>query len=384
MAMPMTHRERLITALSHREPDRVPLDLGSTRVSSIHVASYEALKRYLGIEAENVILDRMMQPVLVDERILQKLDIDTRGVWLGKPDNSADAQLTPTVWRDEWSLLREQPPGTHYYDLVESPLAGEITIQDIVDYPWPDPHDPGRTRGLRGRVEHLRQTTDYAIVLNTTSICVHASQYLRGFEEWFTDLVADQKLIGALMDAVLEVNMAIVADALSLVGDLVDVVFTGDDIGHQNGPISSPELYRKLIKPRQRRFFDQIHSLTRAKVLYHTCGDVYLLLGDLIDLGIDAVNPVQVAAKNMDPIRLKKEFGDRMVFWGGIDSQRVLPFGTVADVQREVARRIHELGPGGGYVVNAVHNIQPEVPPENVVTMFDYAREVGHYPLSGA
>ena len=381
MAESMTHRERVLAALNHQEPDRVPMDLGSTRCTSIHVAGYQQLKQYLGIEAPDVIIDGIMRPVQVDERILQRLDIDTRGLWLGKPDNSRDRQVAPTRWFDEWGITRDMPPGSLYYDLVESPLAGEITIHDIVNYPWPDPYDPGRTRGLRERAEELRRTTDCAIVFNLASGFVHIAQYLRGFQDWFTDLILDPKLAGALMDAVLDVNAAIVDAALPQIADLVDIVFTGDDVGHHNSPMMAPELYRKLIKPRHKRYFEVVRKHTQAPILYHSCGDVFPLVGDLIDIGVNALNPIQVTAAEMDPARLKREYGDKMAFWGGVDSHRVLPYGTVEDVKEEVALRIRQMGKGGGYVVNAVHNLQPDVAPEKIVAMYDHAREVGRYPL---
>lgn len=382
MTSGMTHRERVLKALCHEEPDRIPIDLGSTRCTSIHLVEYQHLKKHFGIQTEDSIIDKMMQPVKVDERILEALDVDTRGVWLGEPERSGDAQLSPTLWRDEWGVLREQPAGSYYYDLVGSPLSGDITLQDIVSFPWPDPHDPGRTRGLRERVLALRQSTDCAIVLNTTSIVIHVPQYLRGFEDWFMDLASDPKLAGALMDAVLDVHLAIASDALDQVGDLVDIVYASDDIGHQNGPSTSPDMYRKLLKPRHKRFFDLIKSKSNAKILFHTCGSIYSVLGELIDVGVDAVNPVQVTAKDMgDTARLKREFGDELTFWGGVDSHRVLPFGTPEDVRREVAQRIRDLAPGGGYVLDSVHNIQPGVPVENILTMFEYGKEVGHYPL---
>ncbi len=383
MSTAMTHRERVLTALNHREPDRVPMDLGATRCTSIHVAGYERLKEYLGIEAPNIIIDGIMRPVAVDERILQYLDIDTRGLWLGKPENSRDRMLDEQTWVDEWGVTRVMPPGSLYFDLAVSPLAGEITLQDIVNYPWPDPEDPGRYRGLRERAEELRRNTDCAIVLNLASGAVHITQYLRGFQDWFTDLVLDPKLSAALLDAVIEINCAIVDKALSLVGDLVDIVFTGDDVGHHNSPIMRPEMYRQLIKPRHKRYFDTVRKHTNAPILYHTCGDVYPLMGDLVDIGVNALNPVQVTAAEMDPARLKREWGDKMAFWGGVDSHRVLPWGTIAEVKAEVALRIRQMGVGGGYVVNAVHNIQPDVAPEKIVAMYQHAREVGRYPLQG-
>jgi uroporphyrinogen decarboxylase len=378
-----THRDRVVRALRHQEPDRIPIDLGSTRCTSLNRSAYQHLKAHFDIHDQDFIIDKMQQSVKVDDRILEALDIDTRGVWLGPPDRSRDAQLSPTLWLDEWGVLREQPPGSPYYDLVgDGPLSGEISLQDIMDYPWPDPHDPGRTRGLRERVLALREATDCAIVLNTTSIVVHGAQYLRGFEDWFTDCAGDPMLAGALMDAVLDVHLAILSDALDEVGDLVDVVYAGDDIGHQNGPLVSPDMYRRLIKPRHRRFFDVIKSKSDAMILLHTCGSIYSLLGDLVDIGVDAVNPVQVTAKDMgDTARLKREFGDKLTFWGGVDAHHVLPGGTTEDVRHEVARRIRDLAPGGGYVLNSVHNIQPGVPVENILAMFEYGRLAGRYPL---
>ncbi|MHB1416601.1 MAG: uroporphyrinogen decarboxylase family protein [Chloroflexota bacterium] len=382
MAAHMTHRERVLTALAHKEPDRVPIDLGSTRCTSIHADGHARLRQHLGLQGgEDVITDKIMRPVLVDERILQRLDVDVRGLFIGFPSTSRDAQLSPTRWRDEWGVEREMPPGSLYYDLVHSPLQGEITLQDIVNYPWPDPDDAGRYHGLVERAKALRASTDCAIIFNMASGFVHVAQYLRGFQEWFTDLLLDPKLAVALMDAICEVNMAIVAKALPMVRDYVDLVFTGDDIGHQNSPLVAPELYRKLIKPGHKRYFDLVHSLTDAKVLYHTCGDVYPLIPDLIDMGIDAITPVQVTAKDMDPAKLKREYGDKMAFWGAVDSHRVLPFGTVEDVKREVELRIQQAAHGGGYIVDAVHNIQPDVPPENIIAMYDHTREYGRYPL---
>lgn len=378
----MTHRERVLAALSHREPDRVPIDFSGSRCSSIHVEGYERLKRHLGIEAPNIISDRMMQPVLVDDRILERFDVDTRALIPGAPDRGGDVELDEITYRDEWGVVRSKPPGSYWYDLKGSPLAGEITVQDILRHPWPDPDDPGRTRGLRDRALELRRKGDYALVLNLTIGVVHISQYLRGFQDWYMDMAADQRLIGALMDAIVEVTMAMARNLMAEVGDLVDIVFTGDDLGTQGGPQVSPEAYRRVIKPRHARFFRQAREMCpHARIALHTCGSVYLLLNDLVDIGVEVLNPIQVSARDMDPARLKAEFGDRLSFWGGIDSQRVLPRGTPEDVRAEVERRLAQMGQGGGYMLAAVHNIQPDVRVENVIAMYDHAREVGSYPL---
>ena len=327
-----------------------------------------------------VLIDRMQQTAMVHEDVLQLFDIDTRGVFLGPPDHRRDRDLDEETWQDEWGVTRIKPPGSYWYDLKSSPLAGEISVSDIVNYRWPDPHDPGRTRGLAERVAQLKRT-NYAVVLNLTSGFFTWSQILRGFEDWYVDVLLSPHVIGALMDAILEVQMAIIADALNLVGDQVDIVYTADDLGGQRGPLISPELYRRLCKPRHLRLLDSIRSRTSAPLLLHCCGSVYDLLPDLIDLGVNVLNPVQVGADKMDTARLKREFGDRIAFWGGIDSQWVLPYGTVGELEQEVKRRIADLAPGGGYVLSAVHNVQAEVPPDRICHMYAVAKEFGRYPL---
>jgi uroporphyrinogen decarboxylase len=376
----MTHRQRVLAALNHQEPDRVPIDLGSTRCTSIHLAGYRRLKAHFGVDSPEAITDRMMQPALVDEAVLRALDIDTRGIFPGAPDKTPDVEIDETTYRDEWGVVRTRPDSSYWYDLKESALSGEISLQDILRHPWPDPDDPGRTRGVRERALKLKESGDYALVLNLAVGTVHISQYLRGFSDWYMDMAADQALIGALMDAITEVTTAIAGRMMAEVGDLADIVMTGDDLGTQDGPQVHPETYRKVIKPRHGRFFRQVREMCpHAKIFLHSCGSVYLLLPDLIDIGVQVLNPVQVSARHMDPVKLKAEYGDKLSFWGAIDSQHVLPRGSTGDVKAEVERRIAQLAPGGGYLLCGVHNLQPDVPTENVLAMYQHAREVGAY-----
>jgi len=360
----------------------VPFDLGSTANSSIHIVGYQKLKAYFGIEAEDIIIHKMMQTAAVHEPVLQALDIDLRYVGPGTPDTKPDIPVGEDGYQDEWGVIRRKPPSSFYYDLVKSPLAGAITIQDIVNFPWPDPGDPGYTRGLRQRLLDYRENTDYAIVLRLPSVFVHTTQYLRGFEDWFIDLAADKKLAGALFDAATEQSTALAEQILKVGGELADVVYTSDDMGFQNGPMVSPELYRELFKPRHKKFFDTIKKHTSAFIHFHCCGSIYKLLDDIIELGVDVIHPVQVAAKDMDSSILGPEFGDRLSFWGGIDTQKVLPKGTTEEVKSEVKRRIRDLAPGGGYILSAVHDIQPDVPVENIIAMFEAGREYGRYPIA--
>jgi uroporphyrinogen decarboxylase len=380
--MPLSHRERVIRALNHQEPDRVPIDLGSTICTSAHIATYQKLKAHFGVEAEDTIINKMMQTAAIHEPILQALDIDLRAALPGAPDSKPVIPIGDDGYQDEYGVVRRKPPSSFYYDLVKCPLAGPITIQDIINFPWPDPTDPGYTRGLRERLLYLRNNTDYAIVLRLPVPFVHTTQFVRGFEDWFIDLAVDKKLAGALFDAALEHNTAVAAEILKAGGDLADVVAFSEDLGFQNGLIVSPELYRELFKPRHKKYFDMVKKHTSAFLHLHSCGSIYKLIPDLIELGVDALNPVQVAARDMDSSKLAAEFGHRLSFWGGIDSQTVLPKGTVDDVKAEVRRCIGDLAPGGGYIVGAVHNIQPDVPVENILAMYDAAKEYGKYPIS--
>lgn len=379
--MGMSHRERVITTLKREEPDRVPFDLGGSSNSTIHADAYRRLKVHFGVEGEDTTLAKDFGSVIPDEAVLQALDIDFRGVYPGGPDKKPDAPVDENETLDEWGILRRMPPGSSYYDVVNFPLAGPISLQDIVNYPWPDPKDPGYTRGLRDRITHLRDTTDCAIALRVPSPMVHATQFLRGFEDWFADLVGDQKMANALFQAVQEITSATAAHILKETGDLIDIVAFGDDLGFQTGPMVSPDLYRKMIKPWHKKHFNVIKDHTKAFIHYHSCGSIAPLLDDFIELGVDAINPVQVAADNMDTKMLKERFGDRVTFWGGVDTQQVLPEGTPDEVRAETKKRIEDLAPGGGYILAAVHNIQPGVPAENILAMYEAGREYGHYPI---
>ncbi|MCP5109461.1 MAG: uroporphyrinogen-III decarboxylase, partial [bacterium] len=212
-------------------------------------------------------------------------------------------------------------------------------------------------------------STDYAIVLNLGVGPVHQCQFLRGYAEWLQDLILDPAFAQGMLERVADFWIAVSKRALEEAGEYVDLVWFGDDIGMQKATLIRPELYRELIKPVHKRMVSAVKPFGKP-VIYHTCGAVYPVIPDLIDVGIDVLNPIQVSAKGMDTARIKREFGRDLVFWGAIDSQGVLPQGTPGDVIEEVKRRIAHLAPGGGYVLAAAHNIQQDVPPENVVAMY--------------
>lgn len=373
--MTMTHRDRVLSAISHKQPDTVPIDLGGTRDSSIVVEGYEKLKEHFGFEAENEFLAGILRVVKVDERILKQLDIDVRCVSPGAPIKARPVQLGPNRFRDIWGVERVMPESSYYYDQTDFPLAGKRTISDIANYPFPDPNDPGFVEPLRERLRWVRENTDCAAIIALPPPFIHLSQYLRGYEDWYCDVALNTDFLEALFDAILEVTLQIAKNMLEEVGNDMDVAMCGDDVATQSGLQVSPEYYRKYLKPRQEKYIRQIHEMSDARVIYHTCGSVFGILDDLIEIGVDALNPVQTSAVGMDPVQLKKKYGDRLCFWGAIDTQSVLNRGTVQDVKKMVEDRIEQLGEGGGYVLAACHNIQPDVPLKNTLAMFEHARE---------
>ncbi len=385
MAKPeMTPRERVLAALNHQEPDRVPLDLSQVAGDGITLTAYRNLLKHLGIQREPKVKNLYTQAAHVDEDVLQRLHIDVRGVGLGGPDGFRNKWLNEYTFEDEWGVVRAMPPGSFYYDLIRAPLAEDDTLAAVDRFRWPDPDNPGRTRGLGEKVRRLRRETEFAVAVDLNCSFFLRCCELRGWENFYTDLVANVEFAEALMDRYLEFRLRVAELALKEIGENADIIMvTSDDLGATDQLLVSPALYRKLIKPRMKRTFDFFRQRSDAKLYFHTDGAVYDLLPDFVEIGVDVLNPIQVSAVGMgDTAKLKREFGDHLTFWGAIDTHQALPYGSPADVRDEVRTRIRDLGPGGGYVICSVHNIQPEVPPENVVAMFDSAYELGRYPLN--
>ena len=369
-----THRDRLRTALNHGIPDRVPIDLGGSYATGINVQAYDAWKAHLGLDTPTVVASRRSQIAWVEEPLRQRFGIDTWAVLPRAPRNPPEELFHDGSYRDEWGVLRSRPPGGHYYVSGE-PFAAECTLDTLARYSWPNLDDPGYVEGLRAEALQGRQA-GYAVVLCLPVGFLHQATFMRGMENLFVDMLRNRRVAESLLDHILDIQSAVTARMLEVAGDLADVVMFADDLGTHDRTMLSPALYRSLIKPRQRRYLDLIHSKTQAKVVYHTCGAIYPLIGDLIEVGVDVLNPVQVSAMGMDPARLKREFGRDLCFWGGIDVARVLPHGTPEEVRGTVERMIATLGPEG-YVVSATNNIQADTSPENITAMLDAATPAG-------
>ncbi len=379
----LTSRERVQSALAHQEPDRVPFDLGSGTSTSILVEGYDALKQHLGLGGETRILNKAFRIARLDEPVMQRLGSDFRPVVLGTPMRWSPPPSAPGTFVDLWGVTWKQTYYSHgyYWEAVGHPLA-EATIDDLERYPWPDPLDPGFTAGLAEEAKALYEGTSYALVGDGGFKSFWEGAYLlRGFEQMLVDVMTDQEFASALLGKLLEINLAGTGRYLEAVGRYLQVFRAGDDLATQAGPLMSPATFRRVLKPVYKQYFDFVHAHTDAKVFFHSCGNVAPLIDDLAEVGVDALNPVQVSALG-DTAALKARYGHKMSFWGGVDTQHVLPHGTAEDVRAEVRRRIRDLGPGGGLVLAAVHNIQPDVPPQNIVAMAEAVREFGAYPVA--
>lgn len=382
----MSSRERMLRALHHQQPDRIPIDLGGNQ-TGIHKFAYAALVKHLGIDDSPVIMDAVQQLARPCETVLERFHVDTRYIAAGAPKGFDGAirqrERGGRLWhdlRDEFGVVWSMPDDRPYYmDISHHPLAN-ATIDDIARYPFPKGDDPSRFADLRREALRLRNETPYAVVSGISGVIYETCWYLRGLERWLMDLVSEPAFCETLLDRVLQYWLDWFRLFLDEVGDLVDVIMIGDDLAGQTGPLFRPELYRRLVKPRQRRLVEYIRSRTTATVWYHTCGACIPYIPDLLDIGVGVLNPVQLSAKDMDPAALKTRFGDQMVFWGGaIDSQHVLPTASPQVVREHVRRNLEAFKPGGGYVFNSVHNIQAGVPPENIAAMYDAAYEFGFY-----
>jgi uroporphyrinogen decarboxylase len=380
--MPMTPRERVRATLDHRQPDRIPFDLGGTRVTGIHVRAYERLRPALGLPAHaGTVADITQQLAEVEPDVLDALEADVR---LVSPRGAAGyrreirEQDGHHVYTDEWGVGRRMPiDGGMYYDSYAPPLPGEIGLAEVDAYAWPDAADPARYAGM-GEDAARHAEGGHAVAIG--SICGGLTEglfKLRGFEEGYMDLAGDPALAVRIMERILEVKIAYWERVLPLVAGSADVLVEADDLGGQDRTLFAPRTYRELVKPLHRALFDWLHAHTDAKVFFHTCGAVRELIPDLIEIGVDILNPVQVSATGMDTAALKREFGRDIAFWGGgVDTQRVLGSGTPEEVRAEVHRRVADLAPGGGFVFATVHNIQPNVPAENLLAMRAALREV--------
>lgn len=385
-----TSNERLRSTLDHREPDRIPFDLGGSEVTGINIHALNRLQKLLGLSGEAKVLDQVTQTAETGDDVRDRLKVDVKNVQPLPPSSAGPARdlgLVGDHYRliDEFGMGWQMPKyGGHYYDLYHSPLANAETVQEIERYPWPDPLDPARFENLRERVDKVVQQEKKGLVLGRMSsgMWEHA-MWMTGYEKFFTDMALNPTLVHAIMNKELELKTKYWGRVLELVQDHTVVISTADDLGAQNSLLVSLEMYRNLIWPYHRRLFEFIKKKAKAQVyiFFHNDGAIYETIPLLIEAGVDILNPWQVNCKGMNDTRkFKREYGRDLTIWGGsCDTQRVLPFGTPQEVREETRRRIEDLAPGGGFVFAPIHIIQSDVPPENIMAWWETLQRYGAY-----
>lgn len=381
-----TPRERVLNAIEHREVDRIPITFAGTVASAIlecppNGNSYTDLCHYLGLDDfEKPQIAPVFNKVLnVDERILKRFGSDFRKIGPNPSEVREEEDGTKTIL-GIWCGLRVKKMG-YYDDVFEFPLSDITEISDILNYPyWPN-EDVFKKAAEKKKeeIDNLRKKTDYSITYESPPLPFLMYPMLRGFENWFLDMKLNPKLYFAIADKLLEVDLNLHEEMLKQIGKYIDLATVWDDMGTQEGLLCSKDDYRKFIKPYEAEVIKFIKQHSNAKIIRHCCGSVYDIIPDFIEIGIDVLNPVQPLARNMEPQKLKNEFGNDIAFCGGVDIQELLPKANPEKVKSEVKKLIDIYAPGGGYILGPSHNFGPDIPPKNIVAMYEAALKYGIY-----
>jgi uroporphyrinogen decarboxylase len=410
----LTSRQRVRLALSQEEPDRVPVDLGASRITGISAIAYRNLLRHLGLEEEIRVYDIKQQLAVVSPQVLDRLGGDVMPLHrLGpttampflaldrwKPGRLTDGSpcLLPEACEEvvgdngevrvvrNGEVFARRASESLYYDVCWAPLANAETTGDIDRFVWPDPWTEREEQYVRQQIRELFEGTDKALFAGLPILVgsyFEISLVLFGFENFMMKLATDRDLIEYWLDAKMAHDRAILERFLAVAGPYLEGIQMNDDFGAQTALLISPRVYREVFKPRQREWIEFVKARTRAKVFIHCDGAIEEILPDFIEIGIDVLNPLQTSAKGMDPQRIKQKYGRNLAFWGGgVETQTTLPFGSLEDVRREVRERVKLLGTGAGYVFATIHNIQADIPAEKILAIYDTVSECGKYPLA--
>ncbi len=375
--MPLTPRERVLMSINHEQPDRIPIIIGTSNTTSMKMLPYQRLKTLTGIQAEDrYIYDwPELGTALPDEATLERLHSDARGVldrfpaWVYERNRSRPPHA-PFV--DDWRGGQTETSPGQWYPGVH-PLKEATTLEELEKFPWPDMDDPTRVAHVREQARQLHQETDYAVIGTPWLLFpFERAHALQGMDTFLMNMGLHPEFAEALLWKIEGLCKVLMGHFLDEAGDNIDIIKIGDDLGTQTSLMISPRMYRRILKPVHADFIQFIKQRTKAKIFFHTDGDVFDLIPDFIEMGVDILNPIQTSAGKMSDLpELKKRFGDKLTFCGAVDTHRVLPVGTPAEVQAEVRRVSEILGPGGGYMLAPVHTIMTEVPPENILAMVD-------------
>jgi len=383
----MSSRERILKSINHEEPDRVPFDLAGSTWTGITNTAYQNLRIHLGLNlVEPEWSDVIQQIVVPSEEILTQLNVDTRGVFPLTSHNWDIYSKLKDVgdyfeYHDEWGFTHHFPKDGYWFSLVKNSMDQvDFDSEGVIEgFPWPDAGNKQRFAGMREKAIQFRNQDKIVMTKGLCAGLFEMHQRVRGMENAMLDPfffpVNSDKLIGKLADLKIEFWDSL----LDEIGDVVDIVGEGDDYGTQQSQLIAPDQFREYYKPHFARVLGFIKKKSpNVKLLFHSCGNVRPIIPDLIEIGVNLLNPVHITATGMEPVQLKKDFGKDVVFWGGgVDTQHVLPNGTPQQVKDDVKRNIEALAPGGGFVFSTVHNIQAEVPPQNIMAMIEAIREIG-------
>jgi uroporphyrinogen decarboxylase len=386
--MPLTSRERVLTAINNEQPDRVPLVIGVSNATGIKMKPYRGIKNIAGVQApDNYIYDwPELGTAEIDEETMRRLRSDVRGVLDLEPEaiRKRNRERDPhSDYVDSWGSGQTEISEDDWFPSVH-PLPDARTTDDLDSYThWPDMGDPSRIAHVRDHARQLAEENQYAILATPWLLFPFERAYaMQGMETFLLNMARDPDFARALMEKIAVYCKQLMGRFLKELGDNVDIIKIGDDLGTQESLMISPKMYRELLKPIHADFISYIKARTSAKILFHSDGDVAPLIDDFVEIGVDILNPIQTSAGSMSDLpSLKKRHGNNIVFCGGIDTHRVLPYGSPAEVRQEVKRVIDILGPGGGCMIGAVHTVMNDIPPENVLAMVDAVEEFGHYPL---
>jgi uroporphyrinogen decarboxylase len=379
----MNSRQRVITALNHHEPDRVPFDCTFT------YGSYKHLRKLPGFSSLPELLSRSPAlNVTPTEEFLNEMSVDLYYLGLNAWKNEPAFEYGMENYQDSWGIgyrKIENETGLEYPN-ISHPLA-KATAKDLEDYPWPDPTAPELTDGLQDRAAFLFKETNFALVGKFNTPLFEQAIALRGMEQLYLDFVLDSDFVGELFRRLTDIAITLIRVGLEASGQYLQILrLAGDDMGSQRRTLFSPAMFRRMVKPHFARLYLQAKILfhkynPQGKLMAHTDGDVYPIIPDYIEMGLDVLNPMQPYVAEMDHEKLKREFGDRLSFHGGMDIQKLLPFGTPEEVKNEAIKTMGILGRGGGYILAPTHYLLPDVPPENILALRDVVMRYGSYPL---
>ncbi len=386
--MAMTSRERVQAVLNHEVPDQVPVIIGVSNATGIKMIPYQAIKKLAGIVApDRYIYDwPELGTALPDEATMQRLHSDVRGVHDSFPQavlQRNQTRLPHENFIDDWGSGQTEIEEGVWYPGVH-PLAEATTMEEVDAYTnWPDMDDPFRVAHVKAQARQLAADNQYAIMATPWLLFpFERAHAMQGLDKFLYNMAVEKDFSKYLLEKIYGYCKTLMGHFLDELGENVDIIKIGDDLGTQESLLISPKMYREFLKPIHADFISFIKSRTKAKVFFHTDGDVFNLIDDFIEIGVDILNPIQTSAGRMSNLaELKSRFGGKIVFCGAVDTQKVLPYGTPAEVRDEVKRVIHALGEGGDFMLASVHTIMNEVPAENVLAMVDAAVEYGKYPL---